>query len=72
MSMNAEPKRLWLEALRSDEYKQGTDTLCTPTVDGDRHCCLGVACEVAVKAGIFITKKIWQAVLPLLGDAPDE
>lgn len=32
-------QRRWIEALKSGEYKQGKDQLCT----GDAYCCLGVA-----------------------------
>ena len=35
----------WLEALRSGKYEQGKYVLCS-TEDGDRFCCLGVACDV--------------------------
>jgi hypothetical protein len=37
---------LWVEALRSGEFKQTTSHL-TAEVDGELHCCcLGVACEI--------------------------
>ena len=35
-------RRLWIDALRSGEYKQGKGAL----QNGDRFCCLGVACAV--------------------------
>jgi len=56
--MNAEPKRLWLEALRSGKYEQGTDALAlvAASEDDEQFCCLGVACEVAIKAGLPVTK----------------
>jgi hypothetical protein len=38
-------KKLWLEALRSDEYTQTKGNLR----DAGGHCCLGVACEVLMK-----------------------
>ncbi len=44
----------WVEALRSGEYQQGTGSL-RHTDFGDArtfYCCLGVACDIAVKAGI--------------------
>jgi len=34
--------RRWIKALRSGDYKQGTNSL---SYNG-KHCCLGVACEV--------------------------
>src|SRR2546423_13169889 len=52
MTINKENMRLWVAALRSGEYKQGTGTL-ERTVDGEtRHCCLGVACRVAMNNGL--------------------
>lgn len=52
--MKTEVKNLWIEALRSGEYEQGKFRLKTRGVgDGpDEYCCLGVLCEVAVKAGV--------------------
>lgn len=49
--MKAEPKRLWLEALRSGEYKQGQYYMR----NGGTYCCLGVLQEVAQKAGVVFT-----------------
>lgn len=46
--MNAEIKRLWVEALRSGEYQQGRGQLR----DGDQFCCLGVLCDLHSKAGL--------------------
>lgn len=46
--MNPEIKAKWVAALRSGEYKQGRAYL---RFDG-AHCCLGVLCELAVKAGV--------------------
>ena len=34
--------RLWVKALRSGKYKQGTGVLR----EGDRFCCLGVLCDL--------------------------
>lgn len=45
-----EPKRLWVEALRSEEYGQAKGALRTE----DGYCCLGVLCEVAIKAGVKV------------------
>lgn len=41
--------RLWVAALRSGAFTQGHGVM--RTVSGDRHCCLGVAQEVALRAG---------------------
>jgi hypothetical protein len=40
--MNERIKKLWLDALRSDKYKQARDRLR----DGDGFCCLGVLCDI--------------------------
>lgn len=40
--MNQDVKPLWLEALRSGEYKQGRDVLHRDS----KFCCLGVLCDV--------------------------
>ena len=39
----AEAKARWIEALRSGQYKQGTQGLRTTD---NRFCCLGVLCDV--------------------------
>lgn len=41
----------WVVALRSGDYPQGVSAL--HSYDGDSYCCLGVLCEVAVKAGVI-------------------
>lgn len=50
MSTELTPNQeLWVQALESDEYGQGQGQLA----DGQGHfCCLGVACEAAIKAGV--------------------
>lgn len=40
---------LWIEALRSGEYRQGRGRL--RNVTGTEFCCLGVLCDLAVKDG---------------------
>lgn len=40
----------WVEALESGRFKQGTRALA-PT--SDTRCCLGVACELAIEAGVL-------------------
>ena len=49
MSMNADIKAQWTAALRSGEYVQGQNYL---NIDG-KLCCLGVLCELAVKAEVI-------------------
>jgi hypothetical protein len=41
-------QRAWVRALRSGKYKQGEGKLSK----SDRHCCLGVLCQLAVKAKV--------------------
>lgn len=41
----------WIAALRSGAFIQGKNNLKVQTEDGFRHCCLGVACELAQAAG---------------------
>lgn len=48
--MNPEIKALWLEALRSGEYEQGTSYL---NMNG-QFCCLGVLCDIAVRQGVAV------------------
>jgi hypothetical protein len=46
--MKTEIKEQWVKALRSGEYKQGVGLLNK----NQKLCCLGVLCELAVKAGV--------------------
>jgi hypothetical protein len=46
--MKADIKARWIEALRSGNYTQGFGKLR----DGNKFCCLGVLCELAVADGI--------------------
>lgn len=60
--MNEDVKRQWMAALRSGEYEQGYERL---KEDG-RFCCLGVLCDLAVKAGVvdgWRKKKVTDAVI---------
>lgn len=43
---------LLIQALRSGEYQQGSGYLC----ENGRHCCLGVATEVAIKHGVSVSR----------------
>ena len=46
--MNKEYKKLWLEALRSGDYKQARGRLMDVDDDFNKtYCCLGVLCKVA-------------------------
>lgn len=50
---NKENIRKWVDALRSGEYQQIQGWLGKP---GKGFCCLGVACEVAIKDGLDLSK----------------
>ncbi len=52
--MNVENIKLWIAALRSGEYQQGTGFL---NPEG-KYCCLGVACEVAEKHNIPVERRL--------------
>ena len=49
--MNTEIQAQWVAALRSGEYRQGKSQLRGAD---DTFCCLGVLCDLAVKAGVEI------------------
>ena len=53
-TMNPEVKAQWVEALRSGEYEQGRNEL---QLNG-RFCCLGVLCDLAVKAGVCTSREV--------------
>ena len=58
--MNAAAKK-WVKALRSGKYKQTTSRL----KDKTGYCCLGVACELAVKAGVIKKFEPGNSFLPV-------
>ena len=43
--------KLWLDTLRGDQYKQGRTALVKMELNEIQHCCLGVACDLYLKAG---------------------
>jgi hypothetical protein len=49
--MNAEVKALWIRGLLSKEYEQGEGCLHSTHPPTPAFCCLGVLCDLAVKAG---------------------
>jgi len=56
MTMNPTIKARWITALRSGKYTQGRGALTTLTKDEKRKrrdCCLGVLCDLAVRAGVI-------------------
>jgi len=51
--LNKENLRLVVAALRNGEFRQGFNRLKTIRYDGTaEHCCLGVACEIAIRHGV--------------------
>ena len=48
MSINQEIKQMWVEKLRSGDYKQGTNALRNRQ---DEFCCLGVLCDIVHSDG---------------------
>ena len=57
--MKADVKKLWVDALRSGDYEQGKYQLAKTGDDGvTRYCCLGVLCDLAVKAGVIDAPEI--------------
>ena len=50
--LNANAKK-WVEALRSGRFKQGKNALHKKREgEDDTYCCLGVACSLAIGAGV--------------------
>jgi hypothetical protein len=56
MTVNETNMRLWFAALRSGEFEQGPGYLKKTAPDGtSKHCCLGVACEIAMRHGVELS-----------------
>jgi hypothetical protein len=55
--MDKERLKEWIDALRSGEYVQGRGNLATQEGGVVRYCCLGVACEVAIKDGLDLESR---------------
>lgn len=59
MAMNSEVRVAWVDALRSGGYRQGIGYLHQISPVGSQEvetsfCCLGVLCDLAVKAGVAL------------------
>jgi hypothetical protein len=51
----------WVEALESDEYHQTKGFPTHKAEDGSAsHCCLGVACTLAVADGVPVESRGWR------------
>lgn len=49
----------WVKALESGEFRQTKGQLgLGNTVDGFSYCCLGVACELAIQAGVKVQRQV--------------
>lgn len=55
---NLDNIRAWVAALRSGKYPQGRGALIRVEWDGDKHCCLGVACKVALEAEVALEHQV--------------
>lgn len=49
-------RELWFKELETTTLPQGTGALCA----NDKYCCLGIACEVAMKNGLPLEKELWD------------
>lgn len=56
--MNQEIKDKWVAALRSGKYMQGVGALRRLGEKGVYYCCLGVLCDLAVKAGVIAEARL--------------
>lgn len=69
--INKENMLKWIEELENTNLNQGTGFLHT-TIDGnsgDRYCCLGILCNVAIKNGVDVT--INKGIQTLYDDATE-
>jgi hypothetical protein len=57
--LKPEVKARWLAALRGGDYAQTTGRLAEADSKGDaaRYCCWGVLCDLAIKAGVDVTRR---------------
>jgi len=54
--MNKENIKKWIDALRSGDYMQGSGWL--HNVKENEYCCLGVACELAIRDGVDVRVEV--------------
>lgn len=60
-----EARKVWVDALRSGEYKQGYNRL--ETAQGT-YCCLGVACDLYIKHEGDLTRTVDEYNVVIFGD----
>jgi len=56
LTKTSKPKEVqaaWVEALKSKKYQQGKFRLCLVNGEEKTYCCLGVLCDLAVKASVI-------------------
>lgn len=56
-SIKPEIRELWAAALESGVYIQGKGSLHVKSVNRHYWCCLGVLCDLAVKAGVVTAQR---------------
>lgn len=67
--MNEQVKTMWVNALRSGEYKQGQNVLhAYNSVGEERFCCLGVLCDLARKTGVVARSEEAKPNFPKIDD----
>lgn len=52
--------RRWVKALESGQYRQGTGFLVSRGRKFDKFCCLGVLCDMAVRAKVIAAPKSYS------------
>ena len=73
--MKPEIKNLWVEALRSGNYEQGTEYLHQNYKNDfaqDQYCCLGVLCEIALETGIGLELDVTKYNSRILYNGEDQ
>lgn len=64
--MNQRIKEMWVKDLRENGDKQGYSSLTRLTSEGEKDCCLGRLCKLAIKDGVqlnVITDKFFKGVI---------
>ena len=74
--INKERVQLWVDALRSGEYRQTRGYLTVQHIVDDEtvteHCCLGVACEVAISNGLELSRNSDETTVTYGGHEEDQ
>jgi hypothetical protein len=67
--MNSQVKKMWVDALKSGDYKQGVGYLHSIHENEHAYCCLGVLCELAIENGVELEVK-HDSVVAKWSDGP--